>query len=117
MKKFLLAGAVIFGVVFAQLPTAHASDYYVGTSSVTGMECYLMTHTITELRRYSDGGRFCARLKMVGATVEYLDYELDIGTSGCMFRNTAGYSGAVTPHATPIEWNMCQYIAKKFLMH
>jgi len=115
MKHFVFAIALAFGVIFASSASALAADYYVGTSNTTGMECYLMTHTITELRHYSDGGRFSARLKMVGRTVQYLDYELDIGTSGFMFKNSEGYWGEVTRHGTPIEWNMCQYIARNYL--
>ena len=115
MKRLMLAVALIFGIAFAQLSTAQAMDYYVGTSPATGMKCYLMTETITELRHYSDGGRFAARLKMVGRTVQYIDYELDIGTSGIMFENSEGYSGEVTEQETPIEWNMCLFIAKNYL--
>lgn len=115
MKNFVFAIALVFGILSVQLSSAQAADYYVGTSNTTGMECYLMTHTITELRHYSDGGRFSARLKMVGRTVQYLDYELDIGTSGFTFKNSAGYWGEVTREGTPIEWNMCQYIARNFL--
>ena len=114
MKKFFVAIMLSVAVVM-QAAAAHAEDYYVGTSPATGMDCYLMTHTITELKHYSDGGRFSARLKMVDKKIRYLDYELDIGTSGCMFRNSAGYSGAATAHGTPIEWNMCQYIAANYL--
>ncbi len=115
MKKFLTAFAFVMSVALMQASTVHAADYYVGTSNVTGMKCYLMTHTIYELRHYSDGGRFSARLKMVGKNVQYLDYEFDIGTSGHMFRNSAGYSGTVTPQGTPIEWNMCKYIIENHL--
>lgn len=115
MKNFFIAFALILSVALIQASTAQAADYYVGTSDVTGMKCYLMTHTVAELRHYSDGGRFTARLKMVGKNVQYLDYELDIGTSGHTFRNSAGYSGEVTPDGTPIEWNMCMYIAENFL--
>ena len=114
MKKFFSAMILTVGIICAGV-TAHAADYYVGTSPATGMDCYLMTHTISELRHYSDGGKFTARLKMVGDTIRYLDYEFDIGTSGITFTNSAGYFGTVTPHATPIEWNMAQYIAKNYL--
>lgn len=115
MKKFLFVAAMSFAVIFAQAAVVHAEDYYVGKSDTTGRECYLMTHTIKELRHYSDGGKFYARLKMVGKNIQYLDYELDIGTSGFIFRNSEGYSGEVTEHGTPIEWNMCQYIAQNYL--
>ena len=115
MKRLLIAVTIIFGIALAQLPTAQAMDFFVGTSPATGMKCYLITESITELRRYSDGGRFAARLKMVGKTVQYLGYELDIGTSGIMFENSEGYSGEVTPEGTPIEWNMSQYIAENYL--
>lgn len=115
MKHFVFAIALVFGLILAPLTSAQAADYYVGTSPATGMKCYVMTHTITELRRYSDGARFSARLKMVGETVQYLDYELDIGTSGFMFKNSEGYWGEVTRRGTPIEWNMCQYIAQNYL--
>ena len=64
---------------------------------------------------FPDGARFAATLKMVGRSVTYLDYELDIGTSGIMFENSEGYSGEVTPEGTPIEWNMSQYIAENYL--
>ena len=115
MKKFLIVFALTIGIAVAHASTVHAEDYYVGTSNVTGMKCFLMTHTVAEIRHYSDGGRFSARLKMVGKNIQYLDYELDIGTSGYTFRNSAGYSGEVTPDGTPIEWNMCTYIAENFL--
>ncbi|MBR1647647.1 MAG: hypothetical protein IJ685_12870 [Selenomonadaceae bacterium] len=115
MKKFAFGFALVVSLIFVQLPTAQAMDYYVGTSNTTGMECYLMTGTISRLRTYSDGARFAARLKMVGRTVQYLDYELDIGTSGYIFYNSQGYSGEATPYGTPIEWKMCQYIARNYL--
>ena len=115
MRHLVFGIALICGLMFAQLSTAQAADYYVGTSNATGMECYLMTDTITKIRTYSDGARFSARLKMVGRTVQFLDYELDLGTSGFTFQNSAGYSGEATPDGTPIEWNMCQYIAKNHL--
>lgn len=115
MKKFAVVFVLAFGIIFAQASAAQEQDYYVGNSSTTGMDCYLMTHTITELRHYSDGGLFSARLKMVGRTVQYLDYEFDIGLETIKFRNSAGYSGEVTPHGTPIEWHICQYIVRNYL--
>ena len=113
MKHLVLATALIFGIVFAQLPTAQAMDFFVGTSNATGMDCYLMTETITKICTTETGKGFSARLKMVGRTVQYLDYEVFIRYNGtCRFENTAGYSGEATPDATPIEWNMCRYISQ-----
>ena len=114
MKKFFAAVLIVVGSLLL-VPKAQAMDYYVGTSNTTGMDCYLMTETISRLRTYSDGARFSARLKMVGRSVHFLNYELDIGTSGCIFYNSQGYSGEATPYGTPIEWNMCQYIARNYL--
>ena len=115
MKHLTIVVAPVVGIIFSQLPTAHASDFYVGTSSATGMDCYLMTNTISRIRTYSDGAKFAATLKMVGRTVQYLDYELDIGSSGYYFSNSQGYSGEATRYGTPIEWSMCRYIAQNYL--
>ncbi|MBR1807314.1 MAG: hypothetical protein IJ774_13130 [Selenomonadaceae bacterium] len=113
MKHLVFGIALICGLLFAQLSTAQAADYYVGTSDATGMECYLMTDTIVKLWTTETGKGFSARLKMVGKTVQYLDYELVIRYNGTRrFKNSAGYSGEATPDDTPIEWNMCQYVAK-----
>lgn len=115
MKKFLSAFVFALSILIIQTSPVHAEDYYVGTSNITGMKCFLMTHTISKLKDYSDGGRFSARLKMVGKKIQYLDYEFDIGTTGHTFRNSDGYSGTVTPESTPIEWNICQYIIANHL--
>ena len=115
MKQCVFAVALIFGLIFTQLPTAQAMDYYVGTSDATGMDCYILTQTISRIRSYSDGARFAATLKMVGRSVQYLDYELDIGSSGYYFYNSQGYSGPATRYGTPIEWNMCNYIARNYM--
>lgn len=113
MKRFIFTIVLIFGIAFAQFPTAHAVDYYVGNYG--RLQCYLMTETIQELRHYSDGGRFSARLKIVNKMIQYIDYELDIGTSGIMYKESTGHSGEATPHGTPIVWNMSQYIARNYL--
>ena len=114
MKKFLFAATLIFGIIFAQLPAAQASDVFVGTSPATGMDCYLMTETVTKYCTTENGKGFNARLKMVGRTVQYLDYELFIRYNGtCRFSNSS-YSGEATPSGTPIEWNMCKYIAQNY---
>ena len=115
MRKFLFAAVLVFGIVFAQLPTVQAADVYVGTSPATGMDCYLMTETITKLWTTETGKGFNARLKMVGRSVRYLDYELIIRYNRtCHFSNSQGYSGEATSYDTPIEWNMCQYIARNY---
>lgn len=116
MKHFAFAVTLIFGLIFAQLPTAQASDYYVGTSNATGMDCYLMTQTITKLWTTETGKGFSVTLKMVGRSVQYLDYELKIRYNGSYyFENSQGYSGAATRYGTPIEWNMCNYIARNYM--
>ena len=113
MKRFIFAGILIFGIAFVGMPKVYAVDYYVGKSG--NLQCYLMTETIQEISHYSDGGRFSARLKTVDRTISYIDYELDIGTSGIIYKDSNGISGDVTPKSTPVIWNMSQYIARNYL--
>lgn len=115
MKRIALLAILILGIVFSQsiaASQAEAADFYVGTSDTTGRDCYLMTETIRKVRSFSDGGLYVARLKMVrsASNIQYLDYELEISTSGLSFINSEGYSGQITQYDTPIEYNMCQYI-------
>ena len=115
MRKILFATALVVGLVFAQLPTVNAQDVYVGTSPATGMDCYLDTNSIVKLWTTETGKGFSARLKMIGRHVNYLDYELIIRYNGTYrFSNAQGYSGEATYYDTPIEWNMCQYIARNY---
>ena len=115
MKNFALVIVLGFGIVFAQLSTAQAKDLYVGTSSATGMDCYLMTETVVKLWTIPNGKSYSARLKMVGRTVQYLDYEIKLFRNGYFFENSAGYSGQATEYDTPIEWNMCKYIGRNYI--
>ena len=120
MRKLVFIFTLFVGIVISQIPfisEVEAADYYVGTSNTTERDCYLMTDTIREIRHYSDGGRFFARLKMVRSAydIQYLDYELEISTSGLSFSNSEGYYGQVTEYGTPIEYNMCQYIWQSYL--
>lgn len=120
MKKIAVRLVLILGIAFTQallLPRAEAADVYVGTSDTTGRDCYLMTETVRKVRSFSDGGWYFARLKMVrsDSNVRYLDYELEISTSGMVFINSEGYAGQVTEYGTPIEYNMCQYIWRNFM--
>ncbi|MCR5834007.1 MAG: hypothetical protein K6G55_05080 [Selenomonadaceae bacterium] len=115
MKKVLLAMVFMLGLMFTQQPTAQAYDQYVGTSDATGFECYLMTETISERSRNRGGAIFWVRLKMVGRSVQYLDYELQISNNGYSFHNDQGFSGVATKYGTPIEWNMCEYVARNYL--
>ena len=89
--------------------SAHAQDVYVGTSEVTGRNCYVMTETI-----YWAHGYECeATLKMVrpsDGNVQRLHYRFvsDI-RSNARFENSQGFSGRVT-RDYPIEWAMWKFL-------
>ncbi|MBR1421517.1 MAG: hypothetical protein IJ575_10765 [Selenomonadaceae bacterium] len=108
LKKFLAMLVLGFAMLFNG--NAEARDVYVGTSNVTGRDCYVMTETIvnrTGARRNID-----VTLKMVrqsDGNVQYLDYTF-IEQGSVYFRNSQGFSGTIDRYETPIEWEMYQVI-------
>ena len=109
MKKFLLAAIFGLTIVFATAP-AQAAEIFVGTSTATGWNCYVLTDSV----RHKDEHRLLityATLKMVDSSgvAKYLDYtffDLDGDFDGVEFSNEDGFRGMVTPQDTPIEWAM-----------
>lgn len=115
LKKFF--GLLIFCVAILSMNSASARDVYVGTSNVTGRDCYVMTETIQRRSGLEMSYRDCT-LKMVrpsDGNVQYLDYTFycnfggDDGRGWC-FRNSQGFDGRVDRYETPIEWQMWQVI-------
>lgn len=108
MAKNFLATIFLATIFFVggQNNFAEAQDVYVGTSSSTGWNCYLMTETMHEI----NVNRFEVSLKMVtkSGNVKYSAYTFwrDSGSTTWYFSNSQGYSGRVDSHETPIEWNM-----------
>ena len=108
LKNFLAILALGFAMLFNG--NAEARDVYVGTSSVTGRDCYVMTETI--VNRTDAGRNIDVTLKMVrksDGNVQYLDYTF-IERDDVYFRNSQGFSGTVDEYETPIEWKMYQFI-------
>lgn len=110
MKKFLSIMILAAILIFSRNNFASAQDVYVGTSSATGWDCYIMTETI----QIFNGGIKKAKLKMVtqSKNVKYLDYrfEWDANIIGYHFSNSSGYRGIVDRYETTIEYNMLQVI-------
>ena len=114
MVKNILTAAIV-GLIICAGVKAEARDVYVGTSSATGWDCYIMTDTIKRYNGDMDYGGDTAytqkaTLKMVtgSGNVQYLDYTFHVGNFPMWFENSQGYRGRVTRNDTPIEWNMHQ---------
>ena len=107
MRKIFTA--MILATMILISGNANAQDVYVGTSDVTGRDCYVMTETIFWAHPYE-----CeATLKMVrpsDGNVQRLHYHFvsDI-RSNARFENSQGFSGRVT-RDYPIESAMWKFI-------
>ena len=121
MKKFLLAAALIVGVVASQLvgmSQVEAADYHVGEWN-DGWKAYLMTETIRIQRRdYMD---YECRVKAVrGNDVIYVDYRFWEDRSRRLiehFTNSQGHSGMFTvsdANGFYIEYNIDDYVSKNY---
>ncbi len=111
LKKFFLVLSI--GLIILAGVKVEAADVYVGTSSATGWDCYVMTETIQRFNGDMDygGETYClynVTLKMItrSGNVRYLDYTFHIGNFPMWFENSQGYKRRVTQKDTPIEWNM-----------
>ena len=120
LVSMFLGMICLFGSPFSAFyNVASAEDVWVGTSSTTGMECYVMTETV----QYFIGARrtINVKLKMLRPSdgeVQYIDYTFGEGGAirnggkhyGLWFRNSDENEGEVTQYGTPIEWEMYQVI-------
>lgn len=117
IKKFFLAAIV--GLIICADVKAEAADIYVGTSSVTGYDCYVMTETVsykTENRMFI----YYATLKMVDSYgdiyyLEYTFFDLDNDAIDVEFTNSQGFSGRATARDTMIEWAMYTIIREMII--
>ena len=106
LKKFFLAAIV--GLIICAGVKAEAAEIFVGTSPVTGYDCYVLTHTID--RNYEDRMVITSvRLKTVNRVgyeyfIDYKFYAIDGGEENVQFVNSDGFSGMVDRYDTPIEW-------------
>ena len=109
LKKMLLVLIVGLAVTCAGIAKAEASDVYVGTSTSTALDCYVMTETISR----NDDITYVT-LKMIAANgnVRYSDYRFwyDSKRDVTRFSNNGGYKGIANRYATPIEWEIFKVI-------
>lgn len=116
LKKFFAVAILGVALIFAGAQNkVEARDIFVGTSSATGWDCYVMTETFQRLV----GARlnYEVTLKMItrSGNVRYLDYTIGLGGGyPIWYRNSQGYSGEITQYGTPIEWNMYQTLRKYY---
>lgn len=112
LKKFFAILFAVCVVTFASVQnSAEARDVYVGTSSATGWECYVMTETHHHL---GDSDINVVTLKMIpkNGTARYLEYKMwyDFSRDVVRFSNAQGYEGIADRYETPIEWRMWRVI-------
>jgi len=100
MKKFLLAAALIVGVVASQLVTmsqASAQDYYVGTYS-DGTKGYFMSETYESLHM----GKYSA--DFMKCYVKVMDGNQILGYRPYFIKAMSGWVYAHKQDAPPMQW-------------
>lgn len=111
MLKKILATAILAGALtFNAAPnTAEAYDQFVGTSSATGWQCYVMTESIS---RQNDTTFVTLKMVKSNGSAIYLGYRFwyDSSSDVMRFSNDEGFSGIANKYETPIEWEMVQVI-------
>lgn len=106
MRKIFTA--MILATMILISGNANAQDVYVGTSDVTGRDCYVMTETIF----WANRGECEATLKMVrpsDGNVQRLHYVFTPLKHFTHFRNSQGFEGYTTDDY-PIEAAMWNFI-------
>lgn len=110
MKNIVFLMTLIFGITisqFSMISKVEAVDVYVGTSDVTGRDCYVVTESIYWLNPYVSD----ATLKMVNAygDVQRLQYRFTVMKRWVEFENSQGFSGIINDEV-PIEKAMWLFV-------
>jgi len=113
-QQFISSGKVeynewINGRIPAPANTITDSDIFVGNSSFTGWNCYIMADTVKPSAQSTQ--IFFLKLKMISRNGElhYLDYTFNLDGN---FETNEGFKSKADEIKTPIEWNILQVLKK-----
>lgn len=109
MFKNFFCAAIVCMIICAGIKV-EAAEIYVGNSPATGLDCYILTDSVSHRNEHRMLITF-ATLKMVDSygKAQYLNYtfyDLDGDFVDVEFSNSQGYKGRATAQDTPIEWSM-----------